>query len=344
MLYDRELMQPLFRLSIGNPGSSFAIEIARKTGLPEDIIRDASEKVGSDYVNSDKYLQDIARDKRYWEAMRQTVHRQEKTLEDLVARYAGDLEALKSERAEVLKQAAEEAACILAGANATIENTIREIKESQAGKEETRLARKTLDDFKTSVGRTVESDDMITRRVAGLRKQSRRQERKSAVDPQVEKETISPGDLVRLRGQTVCGMVLDVRNGKQATVAFGMIKSVVSLGRLEKARKGEVEEGIRRNTFIGSLTADDMHEKRLNFKQELDVRGMHGDEALQAVMYFVDNACQVGVSPVRILHGTGGGVLRQLIRNYLATVEAVGSYHDEHVQFGGSGITVVELL
>jgi DNA mismatch repair protein MutS2 len=344
MLYDRELMQPLFQLSIGSPGSSFAIEIARKTGLPEDVIRDASAKVGSDYVNSDKYLQDIARDKRYWESKRQTIHRQEKTLEDLAARYAGELETLKRERSDVLKQASDEAARILAGANATIENTIREIKESQAGKEETRQARKSLDDFKASVGLPPEPDDRITRRAAGLRKQGRRPERKPSANTAAEKETISPGDLVRLRGQRASGTVLDVRNGKQATVAFGMIKSVVSLGRLEKARKGEAEKEMRRNTFIGSRTADEMHEKKLNFRQELDVRGMRGDEAVQAVTYFIDDACLAGASPVRILHGTGSGILRQLIRDYLATAHGVGSYHDEHVQFGGSGITVVELL
>ena len=151
MLYDRHLMQPLFKLSIGNPGSSFAVEIARKIGLPEDVIADASAKVGSDYIDMDKYLQDIVRDKRYWESKRQNIRQQEKKLEDITSRYEKYLEEVNRQRKEIMREAKAEAQRILAEANARIENTVREIKEAQAEKEQTKLARKALEEFKASV-------------------------------------------------------------------------------------------------------------------------------------------------------------------------------------------------
>ncbi|MDR2811067.1 MAG: endonuclease MutS2, partial [Tannerellaceae bacterium] len=216
MLYDRHLMQPLFQLSIGNPGSSFAIEIARKTGLPEDVIAEASEKVGADYINLDKYLQDIVRDKRYWETKRQNIHRQEKKLEELTARYEQDVEAVNKEKKEIIRQAKEKAARILSEANAKIEQTIREIKEAQAGKEQTQQARKTLDNFKASIITTGET--------------------KCKTTPAPDKEPIALGDSVRLKGQTSAGTVLEIQ-GKKATVAFGMIKSTITLEKLEKVSK-----------------------------------------------------------------------------------------------------------
>jgi DNA mismatch repair protein MutS2 len=339
MLYDRHLMQPLFQLAIGNPGSSFAIEIARKTGLPADLIADASEKAGADYINLDKYLQDIVRDKRYWETKRQLVRRREKELEDLAARYEQNLEDVDKQRKEILRQAREEATRILDEANARIENTIRGIKEAQAGKEQTRQARKALEDFKAGVLAEKESDDKIARQVAKIRQKQKQKTASAGTNPN---EAIAPGDSVRLKGQSSPGTVLEVQ-GKQAVVAFGMIKSFVKLENLEKARKDETAKDLRKNTFLSSRTAEEMHEKKLRFKQELDVRGMRGDEALQAVAYYIDDAILAGISPVRILHGTGGGILRQLIRDYLRGVEGIARFHDEHVQFGGAGITVVEL-
>ncbi|MDR1645221.1 MAG: Smr/MutS family protein [Tannerellaceae bacterium] len=341
MLYDRHLMQPLFQLSIGNPGSSFAIEIARKTGLPEEVIADASDKVGANYINLDKYLQDIVRDKRYWETKRQNVHRQEKKLEELAARYEQDLEAVNKERKDILRLAKEQAGSILAQANARIENTIREIKEAQAEKEQTQQARKALDDFKASVLTEQDEDDRIARQMAKL-KQKQKQKQNAFSSPEGKPESLVPGDSVRLKGQTATGTVLEIQ-GKQATVAFGMIKSAVAIEKLEKINPALIKKEMKKSSFLSSRTTDDMREKKLNFKQELDVRGMRGDEALQAVIYFIDDAILVGVSPVRILHGTGTGALRTLIREYLHGVEGVARYHDEHVQFGGAGITVVEL-
>lgn len=344
MLYDRHLMQPLFKLAIGNPGSSFAIEIARKIGLPEDVIAEATEKVGMDYINMDKYLQDIVRDKRYWESKRQNIRQREKKLEDIIARYEKDLAEVNSQRKEIVREAKAEAARILSEANAKIENTIREIKEAQAEKERTKQARQELQSFKDSVSDAQEEDDKLASKMAKLKERAERkkQKQKASAQPEFNRDVIEVGDSVRLKGQTSVGTVLELQE-KQATVAFGMIKSTVKLDRLEKVSKNQIKKEIQKSTFVSEQTSEQMHEKRLHFKQEIDVRGMRGDEALQTVTYFIDDAIQVGAQQVRILHGTGTGILRQLIREYLRTVPGVNNFHDEHVQFGGAGITVVEL-
>lgn len=342
MLYDRHLMQPLFKLAIGNPGSSFAIEIARKIGLPEDVIAEASEKVGQDYINMDKYLQDIVRDKRYWESKRQNIRQREKRLEEVIARYEKELNEVNSQRKEIVKEAKAEAAHILSETNAKIENTIREIREAQAEKERTKQARADLQEFKERMSDKQEEDDRIARKMAKLKERNERKKQKQKAPVQFDRDVIEVGDHVRLKGQTTPGTVLEVQD-KEAVVAFGMIKSMVKLDRLEKVSKGQIKRDMQKSTFISEQTSDQMHEKRLHFKQEIDVRGMRGDEALQTVTYFIDDAIQVGAQQVRILHGTGSGILRQLIREYLRSVPGVCSFHDEHVQFGGAGITVVEL-
>jgi len=342
MLYDRHLMQPLFKLAIGNPGSSFAIEIARKIGLPEDVIAEASEKVGQDYINMDKYLQDIVRDKRYWESKRQNIRQREKRLEEVIARYEKDLNEVNNQRKEIVKEAKAEAAHILSETNAKIENTIREIREAQAEKERTKQARADLQEFKERMSDKQEEDDRIARKMAKLKERNERKKQKQKAPVQFDRDVIEVGDHVRLKGQTTPGTVLEVQD-KEAVVAFGMIKSMVKLDRLEKVSKGQIKRDMQKSTFISEQTSDQMHEKRLHFKQEIDVRGMRGDEALQTVTYFIDDAIQVGAQQVRILHGTGSGILRQLIREYLRSVPGVRSFHDEHVQFGGAGITVVEL-
>ena len=362
MLYDRHVMQALFQLQIGNPGSSFAVEIARKIGLPEDVIADASEIVGSEYINADKYLQDIVRDKRYWEGKRQTIRQREKHMEETITRYQEEMEDLQKSRKEILRKAKDEAEQLMQEANARIENTIRTIKEAQAEKEKTRQVRQELTDFRESMDTLTnkEQEEKIARKMEKLKeRQNRKKEKKTDKVPgqglsaqalaeqQARKEAerlaaIVPGTTVKIKGQTSVGEVLEV-NGKNAVVAFGSIKTTVKLDRLERAnaqpRQAEVST---KSTFISTQTQDSMYEKKLHFKQDIDVRGMRGDEALQAVTYFIDDAILVGMSRVRILHGTGTGILRSLIRQYLETVPGVAHFADEHIQFGGAGITVVD--
>lgn len=343
MLYDRHLMQPLFTLSIGNPGSSFAIEIARKIGLPEDVIAEASEIVGSDYINMDKYLQDIVRDRRYWETKRQSVRQKEKRLEEITSQYETDLTDVGKQRKEIIRQAKEEAQRLLSEANAKIENTIRSIKEAQAEKEKTKEARQGLAAFKQKLeSEDVQTDDKISRKIQKLQEREKNKKEKPKAVKEEKLQTISVGDSVRMKGQTSAGEVMDIQ-GKSAVVAFGMIKSTVKLENLERVSKNQIKRESQKSTFVSSQTTDMTYDKKLNFKQEIDLRGMRGDEALQAVMYFIDDAIQIGAGRVRILHGTGTGALRQIIRDYLRTVNGVKNYQDEHVQFGGAGITVVDL-
>ena len=348
MLYDRHLMQALFQLQIGNPGSSFAVEIARKIGLPEDVIADASEIVGSEYINADKYLQDIVRDKRYWEGKRQTIRQREKHMEETIARYQTEMEELQKSRKEIIRQAKEEAERMLQESNARIENTIRTIKEAQAEKEKTRQARQELTDFRTSLDALAskEHEEKIAQKMKEKqeRKKNKKNEPKAAVSSPSSAPKVVPiavGENVKIKGQTSVGQVMEI-NGKNATVAFGSIKTTVKIDRLERTNNAPKTEGIAKSTFVSSQTHDQMYEKKLSFKQDIDVRGMRGDEALQAVTYFIDDAILVGMDRVRILHGTGTGILRTLIRQYLATVPGVSHYADEHVQFGGAGITVVD--
>lgn len=351
MLYDRHEMRALFQLQIGNPGSSFAVEIARKIGLPEEVIADASEIVGSEYIQSDKYLQDIVRDKRYWETKRQNIRKREKQMEDTIARYEQEIQELERSRKEILKKAKEEAERLLQESNAKIENTIRTIKEAQAEKERTRTARQELTDFKQQVENLEKAalEEKIARKMEKLREKQERKKDKKAKQANTPETPVAPkvrpieaGDYVRIKGQTSVGQVMEI-SGKNAVVMFGLMKTNVKAERLERTDAPKAAPLSSKATFVSSETQDRMYEKKLNFKQDIDVRGMRGDEAIQAVTYFIDDAILVGVSRVRILHGTGTGILRTLIRQYLATVPGVAHFQDEHVQFGGAGITVVDL-
>ena len=373
MLYDRHEMKALFQLSIGQPGSSFAIEIARKTGLPEEVIQDASDIVGRDYIQSDKYLQDIVRDKRYWEGKRQTIHQHEKSLEGSIQRYESNLEEIERERKQILNRARLQAEELLAEANRKIENAIREIKEAQAEKERTREIREELLEFRQQVQnddtRGLMSEEDFAQKLRQMeerkaRKQKRKEEKEKkreesgqsvlgarplSLDLKVQAlAPLAPGDSVRIKGTSSIGEI-EVIQGKQATVIFGGIRSKVKLEQLERTSKPKAAPADTASKHAAlaiqtsRITRATMEDRRQNFHQDLDVRGMRGDEATDTVMHFIDDAILVGMSRVRILHGTGSGILRQLIRQYLATIPNVSHFRDEHVQFGGAGITVVDL-
>ena len=388
MLYDRNEMRALFQLSIGQPGSSFAIEIARKTGLPEEVIQDASDIVGRDYIQSDKYLQDIVRDKRYWEGKRQTIHQHEKRLAASGERLEADIEELERERKAILQKAKEQAQELLATANKKIENAIREIREQQAEKEATRRIREEMEAFNKQVSDIDQkaTDEKIERKMRQIqerkeRKEKRRNEKLKTISDKLAAEPdptnsksqssnlrsaegrlhsknpqISLGSSVRIKGLTSVGTIEKIE-GKMATVIFGDMRTKMRLERLEVA---EPEATNNKSSNINPQNSSNDHsdlnthqfsrstreaidERKYSFRQDLDVRGMRGDEAVNAVMYFIDDAILVGMSRVRILHSTGSGILRQLIRQYLRTNPAVISCRDEHVQFGGAGITVVDI-
>lgn len=346
MLYDRQQMKPLFQLSIGYPGSSFAIEIARKTGIPREVIDKASEIVGSDYINMDKYLLDIVRDRKYWENKRYDIHQKEKKLNAIAEQYNERLEKLNQEYKAILKEARGEALDIIARSNAQVELTIKGIKEAEAEKEKTRLMRNQLEDFKRRLAQ--EDDEQHTikeikplRAIGTSPTKNDKAKKKHIIKKDDTERPLMPGDNVLLKGSgaSTVGTVISI-DEKYAVVTFGSLKTRVETSRLERTlRKSQVHE----KPSITKSTADDIRARQLQFKPDIDVRGMRADEAIQAVTYFLDDAIQFSYKTLRILHGTGTGALREAIRQYLNTVPGVRNYHDEHVQLGGAGITVVNL-
>lgn len=315
MLYDRHLMKPLFQLSIGNPGSSFAVEIARKIGLPEEVINLAAEIVGKEHLEYDKNLQDIVRDKRYWENKRQQVRIKEKKLETTNKALQDRLEAIEKERKEIIRKAKQEAKDLIQDTNATIENTIRQIKQAKADKEKTKAIRRSLEEKKSELNDKPKVEKPVI---------------------QTTNEEIKVGDNV-VYGEHI-GVVMSI-SGKKAIVALGEISSTINLGLLKKAKRKDIRKQEQRT--VSTLSSiETLRQRQLKFKTQIDIRGMRLDEAMQTIMYYIDDAMMVGVSEVRILHGTGTGALKQMVREYLSTIGGI-TFKDEHVQLGGAGITVV---
>ena len=340
MLYDRQHMQPLFQLSVGYPGSSFAIEIARKTGLPREVIDKASEIVGSDYINMDKYLLDIVRDRRYWENKRQDIRAKEKRLDQLIADYDDRLDSIRAEHRQIIHDARNEAEEILRSSNAQIERTIKEIRARQAEKEHTKELRRQLEDFKRRLNADQEPDEPQRLKDITPKDKPRHRQPKKAAKPAAPKERpLQAGDNVVIKGSNTVGSLISI-DEKYALVAFGNIKTRIEADQVERTMR---KEKMPKAESLSRSTTDEIRTRQLNFKPDIDVRGMRADEALQAITYFIDDAIQFSAQRVRILHGTGTGALKVAIRQYLSSVSGVKSYRDEHVQFGGAGITVVDL-
>ncbi|MBR5282254.1 MAG: Smr/MutS family protein, partial [Alistipes sp.] len=328
----------------------FAIEIARKIGLPEDIIRTASDKAGSDHINLERQLREIARDRRYWSQKRDRIRQTDRKVEELESSYEQQLSRIKEERKEIIGKAKEEAQRLIADANRQIENTIRTIKEAQAEKELTRLARRELDEFKESVEKTSSSFDShkVEQEMEKLlrRKQRREENKKRKGEVVAEPELAVPapkpievGSKVKIEGQEVLGVVQSIK-GKRAQVAFGQILTMVEKDKLILVSNAEYKKSIR-PTQARTVLSVDISTRKLNFRDSVDVRGMRAVEALEVVQDLVDDALMVGVGGVTILHGKGTGALQQEIRRYLRSVPEVESAKDEHADRGGAGITVV---
>ncbi len=368
MQFDTHQIKPLFKLIIGQPGSSFAFEIARKIGLPEDLLDEAKKQIGEEHINFDKHLREIARDKRYWEKKRDNIRRKDKQLEDVYEKYLEQLENSKKERNKIIEAARKEAEELMASANKKIERTIREIKENQAEKERTKQARESLNKFKD---RLEKQDDKqkkkIEKEIERIKNRQKKKgeksliqeeefvesEQKSGVEksktvsqPKVVKDDgiIRKGDKVRLEGQALPGEVMEV-NGKNALVAFGHLMTNVKVSRLEKVSNKQVKQALRslNQLSLGATLAEKVRTKKLVFKPDIDVRGQRTDEAIHNVTTHIDDAVMCEVETVKILHGKGNGILRQMLREMLNTMPHVKSFRDEHIQHGGSGITIVEI-
>ena len=304
MLYDRGQLKPLFQLSIGQAGSSFAVEIARQIGLPEQIIQRATDIVGEEHIDYDKQLQDIARDKRYWENKRQNIRQKEKYLEEKIAHYEEQMAGIKAKKRAIIEEANQQAADLLKKSNATIERTIREIKEAKAEKLATQQARQKVENLKSKV------------------------EEKSA---KVAKTSST-----------------NTTTKKQGSV----LRDLSDLKILTKNPAKLIQEtNTPKPRMVASSVADELRRRKLSFSRELDIRGLRVDEALEVLIAYIDDALMVNAEMVTILHGTGTGALKQVVRDYLAerqkTMRKLHSgdihFHDGDPDRGGAGITVVEL-
>ena len=350
MAFDNHLMQPLFQLTIGKPGSSFAFEIARKIGFPEEILEEASGKAGVKNINYDRHLKDIARDKRYWETKRQSIRQQEKRLEELMAEYDKELSGAKTLRKEIITKAKDEAQHLLNESNRMIENTIRQIKESQAEKEKTKDVRNKLEEFKSEVKeQTKPVETQSEAKVAILSNRAK----KIKLEPETEKEKekhqpvvsavhpLKPGDAVRMIDTQAAGEIIEIKD-KMVQVETGSLRFFVPIDRIERITRSDLKKSLRANQVFRENDPG-IVQRNINFKPEIDIRGVRGEEAINQVRDLIDNALIVQHRNLRILHGKGNGILRQLVREYLATVDVVKTFRDEHVEFGGAGITVVEM-
>ena len=316
MLYDRGQLKPLFQLSIGQAGSSFAVEIARQIGLPETIIQRATDIVGEEHIDYDKHLQDIARDKRYWENKRQNIRQREKHLEEKIAHYEEQLAGIKAKKRAIIEEANAEAADLLRKSNATIERTIREIKEAKAEKKATQAARQKVETLKTKVENQASKSGKSSTTSAA-----------SATSKSSSKQNQVLRDLSDLKILT---------------------KNPAKLIQETPAAKGPLAGA---KLLVSSNVADELRRKKLSFNRELDIRGMRVDEALETLIAYIDDALMVNAEQVSILHGTGTGALKQVVRDYLAerqkSMRRLKSgdinFHDGDPDRGGAGITVVEL-
>lgn len=339
MLFDSAKIEPVYKLEIGKPGSSFAIEISHKAGLPVDVIEDARKRAGTDHANFDKHLREIMRDKKYYEEKRAQIKKQEKELERVLSQQSNELDKTKKIRDEVIAEAKKEAESLLNNSNKIIEKTIREIRESQADKEKTKLLRETLEKEKNAIKGDSKKESRIEKRIKVLKNVSHRHQ----VDISKEEEeikqvaTLQIGDSVKIKGQETIGEIVEL-NDKNAVVAFGSFMTSVSRDKLDRtSNKARKKQQRNADTATSKLL-----QKQQAFKPGIDIRGKYVDEALQIITDYIDEAIMLNVNEVKILHGKGNGILRKAIREYLNAIPEIASLKDEHIEFGGAGITVVQ--
>ena len=351
MLFDSAKIAPLYKLEAGLPGNSFAFELARKMGLPETIVKEAEERAGESFVDMERQLRKISRNRRQLDEKLMRIKNTDKILESVTERYKKELEEIQKAKKQIIEEAKEEAAAIVKEANRKIEATIKQIKESQAEKEQTKIIRKELEDFREKLKREEESenDKKIAAKMEKLiQRQKRREEKKN--ERRAETETapkpeddgkISVGDKVMVKESGIVGEVMQI-NGKILNISVGNIVSKTEIGKVKKISNREFKNITGEELRQTSYSTDNLSQRRLEFKPTIDIRGERLVQAMEIVSRFIDDALMVGIGQVKILHGKGNGILKEEIRKYLKTVPGVNSYRDEDIQLGGSGITVVD--
>ena len=366
MMFDVKNIAPMFKLEMGLPGNSFAFELARKTGLPEAIIKDAETRAGEEFVGIERNLRKIARNRKALDEKLERIKNTDRTLENITDKYQKELLQIKTLKKEIIDEAKKEAEAIIKGANKQVENTIKTIRESQAAKEETQEARKGLQDFMSILAakkeqEQKEKDDYIEKKIRQLdaRKERQKQRKAQKADQRAQQEQmeqqaeqmrmeafrsapLKAGEKVRVKANGMVGEVVKV-SAKAVVVTIGNISSKMSLDKVERITSNEFKSAVKENTRpVSSIKVDSsLSERKLNFSTELDVRGERLNDAVEKVTRYIDDAIMLNVSSVRIIHGKGTGVLRDELQKLIRTMPGVASAKDEHIQFGGSGVTVV---
>lgn len=359
MLFDVAKIQPLYKLEVGLPGNSFAFELARKIGLPEHIIRVAEANAGTGYVDMEKQLRKISRNRRALDEKLARIKNTDRTLESITEKYEKELTDIQSVKKQILEEARREAKEIIDQANRKVEATIKAIKEAQAEKEKTRAARKELEQFNKAMEEREgsETDRKIEAKMQKLLERKKRKEERLAKGAKgaavgdgalqqkeavVEKGELKVGDKVKIKGGDLMGEVMQI-GGNWVSVAVGSIISKQPKANVEKISNNEYSASVKNMPKRMSIQSEGITERKLNFKPNIDIRGERLMDALDIVSRFIDDALMVGIGEVKILHGKGNGILKEEIRKYLKTVPGVVSCKDEDIQFGGSGITVVKM-
>ena len=366
MMFDVKNIAPMFKLEMGLPGNSFAFELARKTGLPEAIIKDAESRAGEEFVGIERNLRKIARNRKALDEKLERIKNTDRTLENITDKYQKELLQIKSLKKEIIDEAKKEAEAIIKGANKQVENTIKTIRESQAAKEETQEARKGLQDFMSLLAakkeqEQKEKEDYIEKKIRQLdaRKERQKQRKAQKADQKAQQEQmeqqaeqlrleafrsapLKAGEKVRVKANGMVGEVVKV-SAKAIVVTIGNISSKMPLDKVERITSNEFKSAIKENARpVSSIKVDSsLSERKLNFSTELDVRGERLNDAVEKVTHYIDDALMLNVSSVRIIHGKGTGVLRDELQKLIRTMPGVASAKDEHIQFGGSGVTVV---
>ena len=355
MLFDTAAIAPLFQLDIGLPGSSFAFALARKMGLPEQLVKDAEHRAGEAFVGIERNLRRIARNRRAMDEKLQHIKKTDRTLESITDQYQKELEGIRQMRKDILEKARQEAAEIIGDANRTVEKTIRTIRESQAQKEKTQDARKELQRFVSALQTHKENeqknrDDYIERKLGQLTRRQQKAAARKGKKAQPSQEDgasfrdgpLKVGEKVRVKDGGMVGEVVRV-SAKTVSVAIGNIISLMPPTRLERISSNEYKEALRPARAARPTVPDNsgLRERRLRFSPELDVRGERVGDALDIVMHYIDDAIMLGIGSVRIIHGKGTGALRDELQKYLRAIPGIASVQDEHIQLGGSGVTVV---
>ena len=344
MLFDTVQMRPLYRLSIGHPGSSFAFEIAQNIGFPAEVLKAASEKVGGEMLNFEHQLQQMELDKQELARRQAEVEVADSFLAEVTDKYQRLNRSLEEKKYDILSAARKEAQQILADANRTVEQTIAAIKEAKAEREPTIEARKQL---KTEAERLALSQERHNDEMSRLKQQQAAEEPvaspSKAADSHDDNAPIVVGGIVRIDGQDTFAQVVEIK-GKKAVVESNSMRMTIPLDRLSGTKKKgiPVDKLSRQNSRFQSIY-DDINEKRKTFNPTIDLRGQRGDEAMENLQRFLDDAQLLSEKELRILHGKGYGILKQMIREYLQGNRDVQSFRSEKLELGGDGITVVKL-